>query len=205
MHERLGIFGGTFDPPHLAHFILASEAQRQLALQRVLWLLTPDPPHKQDRIISPLDDRLAMLEAALVNAAQMGETAFKLCRADIDRPPPHYAVDTVRILRQQHPGAELIYLMGGDSLADLPKWHTPVEFVAACDEIGVMLRPGRQVDLEQLDQLLPGVKDKARWLDAPLFEVASSVLRQRLAAGQSCRYYLLPEVQRIIHERRLYR
>ena len=202
--ERLGIFGGTFDPPHIGHFILASEAQRQLDLTRVLWVLTPDPPHKQDHRISPLADRLAMLAAALADAAQLGETAFELCRVDIDRSPPHYAVDTVRFLRQQYPRAELIYLMGGDSLADLAAWHTPADFVAACDEIGVLLRPGWQVDLDHLEQGLPGLKDKVRWLDAPLFEVSSSVLRQRLAAGQSCRYYLLSGVQRVIQERRLY-
>lgn len=202
--ERLGIFGGTFDPPHIGHFILASEAQQQLDLRRVLWVLTPDPPHKQDQVISPLADRLAMLEAALGNAGHMGEMAFKLSRVDIDRPPPHYAVDTLRILRQQRPQAELIYLMGGDSLADLTTWHTPAEFVSACDEIGVLRRPGFLADLDQLELSLPGLRSKVRWLDAPLFAVASSVLRQRLAEGQSCRYYLLPGVQRVIWERGLY-
>ena len=202
---RLGIFGGTFDPPHIGHFILAGEAQQQLFLERVLWVLTPDPPHKQGRIISPVQDRLAMLDAALADDARMGETSFELCRVDIDRPAPHYAVDTLRLLRQKYPGAVLVYLMGGDSLADLPSWHTPELFVKSCDEFGVMLRPTRQVDLATLERLLPGVEMKTHFVQAPLLEIASSELRQRIAAGQSYRFYLFPGVQRVIQERGLYR
>lgn len=202
--ERLGIFGGTFDPPHIGHCILAAEAHQQLGLTKILWVLTPEPPHKQGRVISPLADRLAMLQAALMDATQLGENAFELCRVDIDRPPPHYAVDTVKLLRQKYPQAELIYLMGGDSLVDLPQWHTPHEFVAACDAIGVLLRPGWEIDLEQLEQILPGLKDKVLRVNAPLLEISSSDLRWRLTAGQACRYYLLPGVQQVIRGRGLY-
>jgi nicotinate-nucleotide adenylyltransferase len=199
-----GVFGGTFDPPHIGHFILAAEACQQLDLDRVLWVLTPEPPHKQGRRISTIADRLAMLETALAEAAQLGEIAFELCRVDIDRPPPHYAVDTMQLLHQQNPGAALIYLMGGDSLAHLPTWHTPQAFVAACNEIGVMLRPGRSFDLDALEAALPGLKARLRFIRAPLLEIASSDLRRRIAEGQSCRYYLLPGVQQVIQVRGLY-
>src|SRR5512134_3010613 len=103
---RLGIFGGTFDPPHLGHLILAAEAQAQLGLERILWVLTPFPPHKTDQQVTSLGDRLDLLAAALDD-----DPAFELCRVDIDRPPPHYAVDTVGLLHAQYPQARLVYLM----------------------------------------------------------------------------------------------
>ena len=105
---RLGIFGGTFDPPHLGHLILAAEALDQLQLERVLWVLTPEPPHKQGQDRQSLDDRLEMLHIAISEYPE-----FLLSRVDIDRPSPLYAVDTVRLLAGQYPGSELIYLIGG--------------------------------------------------------------------------------------------
>ena len=92
---RIGIFGGTFDPPHLGHLILAAEAGCQLMLDRLLFVLTADPPHKQGRQITPMEDRLAMLEAALFDNPD-----FELSRVEIDRPGPHYAVDTIKLLRE---------------------------------------------------------------------------------------------------------
>ncbi len=135
---RLGIFGGTFDPPHIAHLILAAEAVDQMALDKVLWVLTPFPPHKTDKEITPCAQRLELLQAAIA-----GDSRFELSRVEIDRQPPHFALDTVTLLHQAYPGSRLVYLMGGDSLADLPVWYKPQQFVAACDEIGVMQRPGR--------------------------------------------------------------
>ncbi|MEW5869499.1 MAG: nicotinate-nucleotide adenylyltransferase [Chloroflexota bacterium] len=197
---RLGIFGGTFDPPHIGHLILAEEACYQLELERVLWVLTPNPPHKTDREITPAGERLAMLHAALAGAA-----CFELSTVDLDRPAPHYAVDTVRLLRQKHPQARLVYLLGGDSLNDLTTWHNPQAFVDACDELGVMYRPGREVDLSALELALPGVAAKTRFLQAPLLEIASSQVRQRVAASQPFRYYLPEAVYQVIQRRGLYR
>ncbi len=109
---KLGIFGGTFDPPHLGHLILAAEAQSQLALDSVLWVLTADPPHKSGQAISAWPTRLELLQAATRQ-----DQGFTISRVDIDRPPPHYAFETVRLLKQEYPQAELFYLMGGDELA----------------------------------------------------------------------------------------
>jgi nicotinate-nucleotide adenylyltransferase len=197
---RLGIFGGTFDPPHIGHLILAADAHSQFALDRVLWVLTPDPPHKQDRCISPLDERVEMLAAILAD-----NPAFELSRVDIDRPAPHYAVDTVHLLGRAYPGAALVYLMGGDSLTDLPDWHDPNGFVAASDEIGVMLRPGWEVDWSELDPALPELRLKTRFTRAPLLEISSSEIRRRIAAGLPFRYYLPEAVYRIILERERYK
>ena len=94
MTERIGIFGGTFDPPHLGHLILASEARAQLNLSRLLWVLTSIPPHKLDQTITPLEDRLAMLKLAIAD-----EPAFEVSRLDMDRPGPYYTVDTLNLLR----------------------------------------------------------------------------------------------------------
>ncbi len=196
---RLGVFGGTFDPPHIGHLILAEEALTQLKLDRVLWLLTPDPPHKSNRKITPVEKRVEMLRLALE-----GEPRFELSFEDLLRPKPHYAVDTMLILRQGQPGFRWVYLMGGDSLSDLPSWVRPVEFVQACDEIGVMLRPGRSVDLDALELVLPGIKAKVRFIQAPLLEVSSTLLREKIAKGAAYRYYLLPSVYSYIKSQPLY-
>ena len=121
---KIGIFGGTFDPPHMGHLILAEEACWQLQLDHVLWVLTPFPPHKKDRIISPVQDRLSMVQFAITE-----NDRFKLSRVDIDRQPPHYAVDTVSILQQSSVNDEFYYLMGADSLIDLPTWHITIKLL----------------------------------------------------------------------------
>jgi len=196
---RLGIFGGTFDPPHIGHLILAAEAFTQLELDRVLWVLTPFPPHKEDQVITPLKDRLEMLHAMLAV-----DPAFVLSRVDIDRDPPHFAVGTVKQVREQHPQTDLVYLMGSDSLADLPTWYEAQSFLSACDYIGVMCRPGRMVELDSLDSQLPGLREKVRYIQAPLLEISSSQLRWRMSQGLPFRYYLRPEVYEIIQDRNLY-
>ncbi|MFC1879037.1 nicotinate-nucleotide adenylyltransferase [Chloroflexota bacterium] len=196
---RIGIFGGTFDPPHIGHLILAAEACLQINLDQVLWVLTPFPPHKSDRKIAPLSDRLDMLQAALADNPE-----FEISRVDLDRPPPLYAVESVRLLKESYPGWELAYLMGGDSLSTLPNWHNPRQFIQVCDLIGVMCRPDQNVDMDSLEMILPGVKEKVQFIEAPLLEIASSQLRNRIAQGRPFRYYLPAPIYAIIKERNLY-
>ena len=200
MPERIGIFGGTFDPPHLGHLILASEAHVQLKLTRLLWVLTPVPPHKMNRPISSLDDRLAMVKLALKD-----ESAFELSKIEIERPGPHYTLDTIRVFSNQYPNADLILLLGGDFLRDLPTWHRPADLVAACHQIGVMRRPGDSIDMASLEKKIPGLKAKVKFVEAPLLEIASSEIRSRAASGLPFRYYLLPAVYQYIQEHNLYR
>jgi len=197
---RLGIFGGTFDPHHIGHLILASEAWDQLKLDRVLWVLTPDPPHKTDWTISRLEDRLAMIESALGD-----NPSFEISTVDIDRPPPHYAVDSLKQLRIQFPVDELVYLMGGDSLADLPTWFSPLEFLDVCDLVGVMCRPGRVNDMVYLEEQLPGISEKVQFIEAPLLQISSSQLRLRIVRKGSYRYYLPSAVYKLIQQRGYYR
>lgn len=200
LHKRLGIFGGTFDPPHVGHLILAMEALDQLHLDRVLWVLAPDPPHKQGKKIAPTDTRLRMVNASIGN-----DDAFELSRVDVDRPGPHYVLDTIKILHEQHHDAELIFLLGGDSLRDLPTWNEPLQFLDACDGLGVMHRVGEKIDMRNLEKLLPGITQKVEFIEAPILEISSNNIRRLIAQGKPFRYYLTPQVYGIIQSEGLYR
>jgi nicotinate-nucleotide adenylyltransferase len=183
----------------LGHLILAAEATHQLGIDRLLWVLTPCPPHKIGKAMTPVEDRLAMVQAMIA-----ADQAFKLSRVDIDRPEPHYASETVALLRNTYPDGTMVYLIGGDSLRDLPFWHRPEELIQACDVLGVMRRPGHYADLPTLEESLPGLTEKIRFVDAPLLEISARGLRQRIAAGLPFRYYLHNKVYRIINDRSLY-
>jgi len=200
LKEKYGIFGGTFDPPHLGHLILAQEACAQLNLKHLLFVLTPVPPHKLDQPITDSAHRLAMLELAISD-----NPAFEVSRVELDRPGPHYTADTLRLLAGHFPTVNLVFLMGGDSLRDLPTWRFAADLVNACHEIGVMRRPGDAIDLSALEEDIPGLQTKLRYVDAPLLEIASSQIRRRIQQGKPFRYYLSPPVYKYILQNRLYR
>jgi len=200
MPENIGIFGGTFDPPHLGHLILAAEALAQLQLSRVLWVLTPQPPHKPDRPITALAHRLEMLRSSLADTP-----SFELSTVEIDRPGPHYTIDTLNLLQQKYPDAKLCLLVGGDSLRDLPAWYRAAEIFAAVHAFGVMRRPADSLELSALEQAFPGLNSKLRFVEAPQLEISSSTIRQRIAAGGHYRYYLHPQVYDYLQRNHLYR
>jgi nicotinate-nucleotide adenylyltransferase len=197
--QQIGLFGGTFDPPHLGHLILASESYSQLHLDRLLWILTPEPPHKQEQPVTSTAHRLAM-----VNLAIQGNPTFELSRVELDRPGPHYTLDTVELIADQYPDADITPIIGGDSLRDLPKWNRPKELLQACHWVGVMRRPGEQENLDVLENDLPGISSKIHYVDAPLLEIASREIRNRIADGKPFRYYLHPAVFEYIKEHHLY-
>jgi nicotinate-nucleotide adenylyltransferase len=197
---KVGLFGGTFDPPHIGHLILASEAVQQLYLSRLLWMLAPDPPHKQDQPITPLPHRLEMLKRAIE-----GNPSFEISYLEIERPGPHYTIDTVRQLSQLEPNADIVLLLGGDSLRNLPTWRFCVELVAGVSKIGVMRRPGDPFDMSALEKKIPGVTEKVAFIDAPLQDLASREIRQHVADGEAWRYYVHPGVYDYIKTNRLYR
>jgi nicotinate-nucleotide adenylyltransferase len=176
LHERVGLFGGTFDPPHVGHLILASEAKSQLELTRILWTVTPDPPHKQDQQITALEHRLAMVKLAIE-----ADPSFELSELELNRPGPHYTIDTIKLLAQQDPDAEIVPILGGDSLNDLPTWHEPKEILYAAHWVGVMRRPGEETNLDILERKLPGISSKIHYVVAPLLEIASREIRDRAA------------------------
>jgi len=197
---KIGLFGGTFDPPHIGHLILASEAVHQLGLSRLLWMLAPDPPHKLDQPITPLPHRLEMLQRMIE-----GNPSFEISRLEIDRPGPHYTIDTVRLLSQLEPKADITLLLGGDSLRDLPTWRLCANLVAEVSKIGVMRRPGDPFDMPALEAKIPGVTEKVFFIDAPLQDLASREIRRRVAKGEAYRYYVHPSVYEYIETQQLYR
>lgn len=197
---RIGFFGGTFDPPHLVHLILASEAAHQFSLSRLLWVLTPDPPHKQEQPITPLHHRLEMTQRVIENNA-----IFELSRLEIDRPGPHYTLDTVKLLAGELPEADIILLIGSDSLRDMPNWRQSAELVTAVHKIGVMRRPGNTLDLAELESHMPGLNEKVMFIDTLLQNLSSREIRRRVAEGEPYRYYVLPSVYDYIESNHLYR
>jgi nicotinate-nucleotide adenylyltransferase len=199
MALRVGLFGGTFDPPHIGHLILAAEAQSQLGLDRLFWILTPNPPHKKNQLITPLKDRLAMVRLALADSP-----AFELSTIDIDRPDPQYALDTVKIVANLYPEATLFYLMGGDSLRDLPKWHLPADFISRLDGIGVMRRPGDLIGLSDLEKQIPGLTAKVYFVDAPRLDISAHEIRTRATEGRPYRYFLPTKVYNYIVKHNLF-
>jgi len=196
---RVGYFGGTFDPPHLGHIILAAEAKHYLGLERLRWIITPEPPHKKDRIITPVHYRLEMLEIVI---AKLG--MFEICEVDIHRDPPHYAADTVEILKKEHPSEDLVYIIGEDSLKDLPDWYETNRFLSAIDQLAVAPRPEISTDLDQLDQVMPGISEKIIFIQKVMLEISSSVIRDRVREGAPFEHFLIDNVVDYIKKYKLY-
>jgi len=197
---KIGYFGGTFDPPHLGHSILAMEAYYQLGLDSLHWILTPFPPHKNTLPVTPVSQRLEMLKMVVDQ-----HPGFEISRVDLDRDPPHYAADTVEILRSEHPLAELIYIIGEDSLGDLPKWYAPENFLEKIDQLLVAPRPLIETDLTELSHILPGVKEKTKFLSGIMLQISSSFIRNRIKTGGPVKHLLIPEINNYLEEKNLYR
>ena len=197
--KRLGLFGGTFDPPHVGHLILAAEARDQLNLDCTIWVLTPDPPHKRGKRITSTAHRRTMVEMSIAT-----DKCFSLSLVDVNRPGPHYTVDTVKILKQQYPDHALFYLMGGDSLQDLPTWYQSDELLTIIDGIGVMRRPDDDIDLTSLVDALPMLPKKLNFVTAPLLEISAEQIRRRARENRTYRYYLLPAIYDYIESHRIY-
>jgi nicotinate-nucleotide adenylyltransferase len=196
---KIGVFGGTFDPPHIGHLILAQESQYQLQLDRILWVLTPFPPHKTSEVISPVAHRSEMLKLAIENNRD-----FQFSTIDIDRVPPLYAVDTLQLLKDKAPKDEFHYLMGGDSLSELLTWHHPAEFVDICSGIVVMLRGNQELYVSKLEEAIPGLKKKAHYLQTPLIEISATDIRNRVKKGGNFRYFVPEKVYQYILKNELY-
>jgi len=195
---RLGVLGGTFDPPHVAHLVLADTARVQLALDRVLFVPVGRPPHKRVRPITEARHRVALVEAAIRD-----HPAFSLSRADLDRTGPHYTVDMLELLGQEYPGASLHLLLGGDSLAEFRGWWDPAGIVARA-RLAVMARPGWRIDVSALERTMPGIRSRILQLDVPALGISSTDLRRRVRAGLPIRYLVPGPVAAYVHEQRLY-
>ena len=196
--QSLGILGGTFDPPHYGHLALAENARVQIRLDRVLFVPAGQQPLKRNQDITPAHHRAAMVKAAITD-----NPGFSLSRVDLDRPGPHYTTDTLALLQAAYPEADLFFLIGGDSLAQLAAWHDPAGIVQQA-RLAVMPRPGWDVDWEELEQTVPGIRERLLWLDAPCLDISATDLRRRARQELPLRYLLPPAVEAYIHEHRLY-
>ncbi len=194
----IGVLGGTFDPPHLGHLILAETACDALNLSRVLFVPAADPPHKHSLPITDVKHRVAMVQQAIANNPR-----FVLSQVDITRPGPHYTVDTLRLLNAQFPEADLYFLMGGDSLHDIASWRDPSGIINNA-RLAVMRRPGATPDLSGLEAQLPGITGRVVFVDAPIIGISATMLRERLRLNRSIRYLAPETVERYIHQHALY-
>ena len=198
--KRIGYFGGTFDPPHLGHQILAYEACFQLNLDELAWILTPDPPHKTERKITSVDQRLEMLHLVTDQ-----EPKFFINRVDLDRDAPHYAADTVELIKKQNPADQIVYLIGEDSLRDLPSWKDPDRFLAIIDLLAVAPRPGIKTDLANLEEKLPGLVDKVHLLEGVNLEISSSQIRSRVKMNKPYKHLLPDIISKYLEKNNLYK
>jgi nicotinate-nucleotide adenylyltransferase len=194
---RLGVFGGTFDPIHLAHLVLAEQAREQLRLDQVLFMPAFIPPHKMGRTLSPPKVRFEMAELAVA-----GHPNFEVGDLELRRTGPSYTVDTLRTLREQHPSAELFLLLGGDSLADFPTWREPREILSLA-KLGVMKREGSPPP-EQPTGWEAELAERVTFIEAPLLAISGTDLRRRVSEGRSIRYFVPAAVEAFINANKLY-
>ncbi len=198
--QHIGIFGGTFDPIHIGHLILAEEAWFQLKLDRIYMVPAGEPPHKQNRRLSPVEDRLRMAELATIDIDYI-----KVSRIDADRPSPHYTADMVRLVRERIGNeTELYFLMGLDSLRDLPTWREAAWLAENCHLVALN-RHDVDLDWDALDIALPGVRERIVILDMPELEIASHKIQQRVRTGQPIRHQVPRLVEDYIYDHSLYR
>lgn len=195
----IGVFGGTFDPIHLGHLFIAQEAAAAIPLDRVLFVPTADPIHRPSPPVASPDDRAQMVRRAIADNGQ-----FEFSPLELERPGPSFTIDTLRILAQLYPGRALYFIVGSDSLAELPRWREPRAILDLARVVG-MARPGRQsLDLDALEEALPGARQRVCVVQSPGLEVSARDIRARLAAGKPIRYLVPDSVRTYIEESRLY-
>jgi nicotinate-nucleotide adenylyltransferase len=198
--ERIGILGGTFDPPHVGHLWLATLAADALNLDRVLFMPAGQPPHKRGRQVTASAERLLMTRLAI-----SGDPSFSLCPIEMERPGPSFTVDSVDELLRLYAGARLYLLMAADALAQIDTWRDPDRLLTLV-EWAVGPRPGiAQPDREGLRRRFGTSASRIHLLDGPSLDVSASEIRRRVAAGQAIRYLVPQAVEALIVERGLYR
>ena len=195
---RLGLLGGTFNPPHLAHLVCAQEAYVGLELDRVLFVPVYEPPHKEVEAEPGVEHRIALCQAAVGD-----DPRFEVSRIEADVPERSYTVDTLRRLHESSPEDELTFIVGGDMAHALPTWHEP-EAVLALATLGVAEREGvRRNDIAERLSGLAGA-DRIRFFDMPRLDISSSMIRRRVAHGHPIRYLVPDAVASYIASQGLY-
>jgi nicotinate-nucleotide adenylyltransferase len=195
---RIGVLGGAFNPPHIGHLVLAQEALVQLALDTVMFMPMGQAPHKE---IAEDPGREVRFE--LVEAAVEGDERFSASRLEVDREGPSYSVETLRVLAEEHPDDELVWILGGDQAAKLRRWREPEEVlrlatIAATDR-GAWRRAGIYVEAAQLRN-----NERLKFFEMPPIGVSSTFIRRRVTRGLPIRYLMPDRVAELIESRGLY-
>ena len=189
MSERLGVFGGTFDPIHVGHLIIAQEAYDRLGLSRVVFVPARVSPLKRSTTLFSPERRVEMACAAVAS-----DPRFAVSTVDLDRPAPSYTVDTLRLIHEQVAAdAQLYFILGVDSLLTFGHWYQPEEIIRLA-RLAVITRPGYTLDLASLDRQLPGLAAASDVIEGVQVGISATDLRQRLQSGASVRYYVTEPV-----------
>jgi len=196
---RIGLLGGTFDPPHWGHLWLAELARIQLHLDKVHFLPVGEPPHKVGQQITAVSHRSQMVSLAIQDNPH-----FVLDKTDAQRPPPHSTVTLLPLLQQAQPNAQFWLLLGGDSLRDLPTWSQPDQLVTLC-RLAVLPRPGVVIDWGLLAATIPGSKTAVDTLSGPTLSISATAIRHWVQAGHEPNYLLPTAVSTYIQTHQLYR
>lgn len=198
--ERIGILGGSFDPPQIGHLILAEYSREALKMDHILFVPVADHPVKRNELRQPVVHRLAMLERAICDNPK-----FSISRVDIDRAGPHYSADTIKLIRAQYPLAELYFVMGGDNLRTLPSWERASELYPCC-RLAVMKRADENIAPDMHDDVLPDLSAQVDIIDVPMLSVwlSSSYVVSRLRANRSIKYLVPDAVLDYINDHNLY-
>lgn len=180
---HLGVFGGTFDPIHIGHLIVAQEVSERLGLERVLFVPARVSPLKRGRTLFTAEQRYEMVSAAIAD-----DPRFEPSAVDLQRPAPSFTTDTLRLIAAQQPSdAVLHFIMGIDSLLTFAYWHRPDEIIALA-RLAVISRPGYVVDIEELDRAVPGLAGAIDLIETVQVGISSADIRRRLRQGQAVRY-----------------
>jgi nicotinate-nucleotide adenylyltransferase len=194
-----GVFGGTFDPIHLAHLAVAEAARDAFGLRRVLFIPAAQPPHKPGHDISPVEDRLAMVEAAVE-----GNPAFEISRLEIERSGPSYTVDTLTALCEAAPGDRLALILSAESYSEFGSWHEPRRIL---DLAALVVAPRvgyADADPDLIARQFPEARATVAFMDGPRIRLSASEIRQRAADGRSVRYLVPDAVAAYIGDHDLY-
>lgn len=197
--RRLGIYGGTFDPIHIGHLVIAAQIQADLRLDRIIFIPAGVPPHKDPALVTAAVDRLAMLELAVAD-----DPAFTVDTLELDRDGRSFTADTLATFRERERDADLWFIMGGDSLGDLHTWRSP-EAIVSLARLAVARRPGWDTDVEAASRKVPASAGRIDVIDTPLIDIASHDLRERSRQGRPIRYLVPDAVARYIDDHALYR
>jgi nicotinate-nucleotide adenylyltransferase len=197
---RLGVYGGSFDPVHLGHLLLAEVCREACTLDRVLFVPCGQSPHKPRGAAASGQQRVEMLELAVA-----GNSHFGVSRIEIDRSGPSFTVETLRQLRAEQPHAELFFLMGADSLVDLPLWREPHEILELATVVAVNRGGQACVSRDDLESKLgPIVRERLQFVTMPAIELSATDLRDRAQSHRSLRFRIPRAVEEYIRQHQLY-